>query len=87
MLNGRNQFEVRKVTPFKDLGAGRTLLAQKVHECIFVLPKRHKNQLFCSRGTVGRVFFQTSVAIVIVFLAEMGRIPWCSRPESSSSNI
>ena len=29
MLNGRNQFEVRKVTPFKDLGAARTLLAKK----------------------------------------------------------
>ena len=26
-------------------------------------------------------------AIVIVFLAEMGRIPCCGRPESSSSNI
>ena len=30
---------------------------------------------------------QTSVAIVIVFLAEMGWIPCCGRPESSSSNI
>ena len=29
VLNGRNQFVVRKVTPFKYLGAGRTLLAQK----------------------------------------------------------
>ena len=26
-------------------------------------------------------------AIVIVFLAEMGRIPCCGRPESSNSNI
>ena len=26
-------------------------------------------------------------AVVIVFLAEMGRIPCCGRPESSSSNI
>ena len=27
------------------------------------------------------------VAFVVVFLAEMGRIPCCGRPESSSSNI
>ena len=33
------------------------------------------------------LFFQTSVAIVVVFLAEMGRISCCGRPESSSSNI
>ena len=33
------------------------------------------------------LFFQTSVAIVIVILAEMGRIPCCGRPESSSSII
>ena len=33
------------------------------------------------------LFFQTSVAIVIVFLAEMGKIPCCGRPESSSSII
>ena len=26
-------------------------------------------------------------AFVVVFLAEMGRIPCCGRPESSSSNI
>ena len=32
-------------------------------------------------------FFQTSVAIVIVCLAEMGRIPCCGRPESFSSDI
>ena len=33
-------------------------------------------------------FSKNSVAIVIViFLAEMGRIPCCGRPESSSSNI
>ena len=51
VLNGRNQFEVRKVTPFKYLGAGRTLLAQKMHGFFFVLPERLKNQLFCSRGS------------------------------------
>ena len=33
------------------------------------------------------VFFQTWFAIVIIFLAEMGRISCCGRPESSSSNI
>ena len=27
------------------------------------------------------------IAFVVVFLAEMGRIPCCGRPESSSSNI
>ena len=33
------------------------------------------------------LFIQTSVAIVIGFLAEMDGIPCCGRPESSSSNI
>ena len=38
--------------------------------------------------TVGRVFSKHLwFAFVIVFLAEMGRIPCCGRPESSSSNI
>ena len=41
-----------------------------------------------ARSTVERVFFRTSVdAFVVVFLAEMGRIPYYGRPESSSSNI
>ena len=33
------------------------------------------------------LFFQTSAAIVIVFLAEMDRIPCCDRPEYSGSNV
>ena len=43
---------------------------------------------YCGTAQWGESFFkQTSVAIVIVFLAEMGRIPCCGRPKSSSSNI
>ena len=47
---------------------------------------------FNTNYTLGRTvrtvqFFQTSVAIVIVCFAEMGRIPCCGRPESFSSDI
>ena len=38
--------------------------------------------------TVRRVFFQTNICgHCYCFLAEMGRIPCCGRPESSGSNI
>ena len=46
--------------------------------------------LICHLGkyTVRRVFFQTNICgHCYCFLAEMGRIPCCGRPESSSSNI
>ena len=43
---------------------------------------------FLSCFTVERVFSKHLwIAFVVVFLAEMGRIPCCGRPESSSSNI
>ena len=38
--------------------------------------------------TVERVFSKHLwIAFVVVFLAEMGKIPCCGRPESSNSNI
>ena len=43
---------------------------------------------FCTAAQWGESFSKHLwFAIIIVFLAEMGRIPCCGRPESSSSNI
>ena len=45
-------------------------------------------QIVLFNFTVERVFSKHLwIAFVVVFLAEMGRIPCCGRPESSSSNI
>ena len=42
----------------------------------------------CCEAQCGQSFFQTSVGCpCCCFLAEMGKIPCCGRPESSSSNI
>ena len=56
--------------------------------CYFSRREKASRSLLEIYCTVRRVFFQTlCFAFVIVVLAEMGRIPCCGRPESSSSNI